>query len=59
MGDCGKSVMEKTGETTSPDRLVRFNGVHGRAGRERSRRDSAARSIRPAGLVKEVSVRSA
>jgi hypothetical protein len=24
-------VKKKTGETTSPDRLVRFNGVHGRA----------------------------
>jgi hypothetical protein len=29
--DFNKAVTEKTGETTSPDRRPRFNGIHGRA----------------------------
>ncbi len=39
-------MTEKTGETTSPDRLLRFNGVHGRA-QDAKDRDEILRGGKP------------
>jgi hypothetical protein len=49
MRDFYRTATEKTGENTPPDRLPRFNGVHGRAQDAKDRDETLRVGHKPVG----------